>query len=258
MKKSPSTKLKIVLLAFVLAVSLTGCVDLDAHVTVNSDLSGSYEITFLTSDFTDRFLQGNDNQQENSLTEQLKQQGFIITEIKKEGQAGWKATKHVDSFLDESPMDLVNNLKTAYDWTKNQTASLQAVEGSTSSGSTTNSGVTTEWGLFTTTVNADFRFNLLEKNMLSDIPESFQNIFFDKMNLRFHLTLPVEATEHNATQVSEDGKTLTWKLDPTQENHIYLSKSLPNPITWGILLILAIIFLIVFLRKRKRRRASYH
>jgi hypothetical protein len=256
MKINSSKGIRLVLLSLLLVVTLTGCVDVDAHVTVNSDLSGSYEITFLTSSFTDQFLQ-KDSERQDSLKTQLQNQGFTITDIEKEGQAGWKATKQIDSFLDESPTDLVNNIKTAYDWTMKRTASLQAVEGSTDSGTPSNSGITTEWGLFTTTVNADFRFNLLDQNTFSEIPESFQKIFFDKMNLRFHLTLPVEATEHNATQVSEDGNTLTWKLSPTEENHIHLSKDLPNPITWGIILILAIILLIVFLRKRKRRRASY-
>ncbi|SFJ62220.1 DUF3153 domain-containing protein [Thermoflavimicrobium dichotomicum] len=250
-----------VLLLLMVAVLLTGCVDVDAHVTLNADLTGTYEFTFLTSSLADKFLTGNKDNQIEKMKEQLAQQGYQIQEITKDDKTGWKATKNVDNFLKEPPTNLSNNLKTAYDWATKQVASLQGSQPMPPNENGTGSGFTTDWGLFFTTLKMDVHVDakkFQQNSSFDEIPEQWKNMILDKINLRFILTLPVAATEHNATSVSEDGKTLTWKLNPTGDNHIYIAKDVPNPFTWGILLIAGIILLVVLLRKRKKKQTTMY
>ncbi|WP_168188627.1 DUF3153 domain-containing protein [Thermoflavimicrobium daqui] len=251
-KKLPLT----ILICVLFAILLTGCVDVDAHVKLNADLSGTYELTFLTSELANQFMSGTQNNQINQTKEKLAQQGFQIQEITQGEKKGWKATKNVDNFIKEPPTSLGSDLQAAYQWATTQAASLQ---NSTTLANTngSGSGYSIDWGLFFSTLKLDAHFDpsKMQSTALNNIPEQFKKIVFDKMNLRFILTLPVEATDHNATSVSEDGKTLTWKMNPTGDNHIYMAKDIPNPFTWGIIIIFVIVLLIVMGRKKRKRRA---
>jgi hypothetical protein len=60
--------------------------------------------------------------------------------------------------------------------------------------------------------------------------------------------------EHNATSVSPDGKTLTWKIRPGEENPIHMAIRFPNPLTWSVLILTGIILLTVWIIRRIRRK----
>ncbi len=77
------------------------------------------------------------------------------------------------------------------------------------------------------------------------------------------VTLPVKPEKHNATSVSEDGKTLTWDLlSPGTGQVVHAEYKIPSfpfiPLLIALLVILLIVFLFLAVRKRneemKRKR----
>lgn len=78
--------------------------------------------------------------------------------------------------------------------------------------------------------------------------------------LKFKLELPVKPTSHNATTVSEDGKTLTWDLTKLRANEsIHAEFDMPYSIlTWllpviGIILVF-IVVAVVLIKKKKNNK----
>ena len=81
---------------------------------------------------------------------------------------------------------------------------------------------------------------------------------------KFTITLPNKAISHNATSVSEDGKTLIWQWDATQSGNIDFEFSFFNfpiiliAIISGIILLIVIILIIVMIIKRSHKNKDYY
>lgn len=81
-------------------------------------------------------------------------------------------------------------------------------------------------------------------------------------DIKFIVTLPNKPSSHNATEVSEDGKTLTWDLADKDTQNIEFEFSLINPlliyaiIGGAVLLIIIIIILIIIKRKKKKNKEN--
>ena len=80
-------------------------------------------------------------------------------------------------------------------------------------------------------------------------------------DIKFIVTLPNKPISHNATTVSEDGKTLTWDLADKDTQNIQFEFSLINPLLiYGIiggavlLLIIIIILIVVKIKKKKNNQ----
>lgn len=79
--------------------------------------------------------------------------------------------------------------------------------------------------------------------------------------MKFNLELPVKPTNHNATTVSEDGKTLTWDLTKLKGNEsVHAEFDMPSSIlTWllpiiGVILVAIVV--VVLIKKKKSNVAS--
>ena len=80
------------------------------------------------------------------------------------------------------------------------------------------------------------------------------------VTMKYIIKLPVKVGENNASEVSEDGKTLTWNLKAGETNEISFeaeSNYLTTIIMISIAILLVIIILIVvFLNKGKKNKKS--
>lgn len=93
-----------------------------------------------------------------------------------------------------------------------------------------------------------FTFSLGEETEGQDL-----SAYKDMFKLSYVVNLPLKNISNNATKVSEDGKTLTWELDPTKKNDIKYEFSFEQSsniilyvgIAVGILVIGAIIFIAI-------------
>lgn len=80
----------------------------------------------------------------------------------------------------------------------------------------------------------------------------------------FTLTLPNKPIASNATEVSKDGLTLTWKLDPTNNNEVNFSFKMKNKVLTTIILVIGGIILLfgivvgakILINKYKRKELS--
>jgi hypothetical protein len=211
----------------------TGCVQADIHVDIHRDGSGTYQVKVLTNDLILPNL-GN-------VKARLKQQGFQLREISEGSQKGFVAEKKVRSVIKEPPGKTFESLK--------PTGSAPAT------GPKKDGGLNVEHQFFTSRIIYQDVINLSEEMPRQDLAEWI----LKQMNFRFHLTTPLQAEEHNATSVEQGGKTLTWKIDPTKPNPVYVVYVIPNPYTWSVILLLAVIGLAagiiwgIRVRRRKKR-----
>ena len=90
--------------------------------------------------------------------------------------------------------------------------------------------------------------------------------YFDQYNgyMRFNLKLPYKPKEHNAHQVSEDGKTLTWNLLEMKKGdsiHVVFSLSNWTPLIIGLIIalvvIIGIIVAVILMNKKKNAPAAF-
>ncbi|SEN16564.1 DUF3153 domain-containing protein [Lihuaxuella thermophila] len=246
---------KALMIALVMALLLTGCVDASMHITINMNGSGTYEVKVLTNEWV--------LPQFDQLKERLQQAGYQLQEIEQGGKKGWMAVKNVESVLDEPPgKELQDGANTALQFFTRGTASTSGTDARFVAEAPPLQGLDkpfrVENSLFTTTLLFETNVDLTRLNEKMDGWGDLNQLIMDQMRLNLILTLPVKVDEHNATAVSDGGKTLTWKMKPGENNPIHMAIRIPNPITWGILIIagfiLLIIAVVVLIRRRRKRK----
>lgn len=245
------------ILAVLMIVILTGCVDAHMHITVNLDGSGTYEIKVLSNPLVvAQFAE---------FKKQLEQEGYQIRDVEENGKKGWVAVKEVDDLAKEPPLkEMEDSVNSAIRAWAHQVASSDptALAAGAVPFDGLGEGFRVENSFLTTRIVVDTDADMTHlKQGAGNEFGGLENLIFDQMNLNFILTLPIEVKEHNATSVSPDGKTLTWKLKPGEKNPIHMMIEIPNFVGWGILLggillllVLIAIFVIVALKKKRRKR----
>ncbi len=212
----------------VLPFLLTGCFKFSMHLTLNKDGTADMDIIMAASQMLLTMGTGMESSIFGDKREQLDEQGFEITDYSEENMVGFRATKRMQSVEDFSSLGLGDDM-----------------------GLGDQEIFTVEKGALTTTyhLNADINFG----DLLGEESDMMALLAPDML---FILTLPVKPLEHNATSVSDDGKTVEWKLSPTKVNNIQLSARAPNAtaIATGAIVGVALLGLIpvfIFIRKRK-------
>lgn len=202
----------------------TGCVNADYHVIIHQDGSGTYRVKVMTpsviADQLDPFQ------------EKMKNSGYRVREIRKNNHAGWLAEKDVKSVVEDPPGEELKEILGP----SGKTAGLIPFPREGSKGPVRIEKSWFQYRIFLQT-EADLT------HLRADNP--MKRFLWKETNLHFRLTLPLKPEEHNADQVSEDGKTLTWKLDPGEKNPVRVLVKFPNPVGW--VLSLAIVFILLFL-----------
>lgn len=108
---------------------------------------------------------------------------------------------------------------------------------------------------------ADFKLALMEDYMDGTTSAEF-NGMEDLMDATYTVTLPQASISNNATSISEDGKTLTWKLDE-KHSAINYEFSLDGTVNWlmyigiGSAALLVIVILLSLASKNGHRNNGY-
>ncbi|MFC7442364.1 DUF3153 domain-containing protein [Laceyella putida] len=210
-----------------LLFTLSGCVNGHLHVTVRPDGSGIYELKVETN----RLLLT----QFAPLRGRLERFGYQMTEIKHGDDVGWIARKEVKSLKATPPGPEFQTISPL--------AILQVED----------RRIDLQKGIWFHQARLHANVDMTRLNGLN-LPQLNQFVQ-DEADLRFILTLPLKPRVHNATSVSADGKTLTWKIVPGKVTPIDLSVRYPNFIAWGFTLLILILLLITgWMIKRKKRK----
>jgi len=190
-----------------------------------------------------------------SFQDEFKEDGYTITEAKDGDMEGFNAIKHynkISEIKDSKVLDAFrfDKLKQAVDKNKDKTAKGQPdktapqtpATQTPAKENTEKSMVSIQQGLLFDTVSVKTGLNLEPSDSTSSPEVKFLlNNIFKQMELKFILKLPTATDSNDATQVSEDGRTLTWNLALGGSTPINATVTYLNPIkaaSWVAILVL--------------------
>ena len=189
------------LVVSVLLIGLTGCVSLDTNVVINKDKSMEFsmkeeiDLSSMTGD------EGDENATVSDETdiEALKTKGYTVEEYDNEGVKGYKISKKFTS-IDEVTA-------------KNGTETPFIVEKWLDDGNDSNM-FSLKDGVYSA------NWIMAEDDKKAEEMDGVDSELLNSLiNITYTITLPNKPLSHNATSVSEDGKTLTYlvKYDENQK-----------------------------------------
>ncbi len=220
-------KFKTVFLVSLLCIfALTGCVRFDTSIKVKKNGKMDVSMLYAMMDMED-YGYSNDELMTEDERQDLIDEGWTVEEYSEDGYAGYLVSKE-----NLSPDELSDEL---------DDMDMDEVSGGS--------------GNFT--IKRDGAKYIFDLNIFdeSDAQEMISYGSYIKSSggyMTITISLPVSPSAHNATKVSEDGKTLTWdlfELEPGEPIHVEYSlfSIIPILILCGIIVILIAIILVVVL-----------
>lgn len=207
-------------------VMLTGCVNINYELKVNSDGSGdiSYLYTFSKESLSSLGVTAQDMI---GNSKQKAEESDYKTELYEDDNvSGFKASKHLKNLSEDFSLQEAFDSQYVTDSNKNE--------------------FTFEKNMFETTISQNSEINL----------ESMKDIA-SAVTMKYTVKLPSKVKESNATEVSKDGKVLTWDLKGGETNKVEFTTTTINilPIiiicVVVVLLIAGIVLEIIFYKKKK-------
>ena len=203
--------LSLAFLLIVMMVILTGCVTVDYQVTVNKDGTGKISYVY---GFEKSFLEQMGTSIED-MTADMKQtaetEGFSIESYSDDNVEGFRAIKEVE--------DITSGL------------SLSEAFGEANVKDSEDNNIKIEKGLF----GANY-----SQNGVIDL-SSMEDMSMYGVTLKYSVNLPVKAGANNATEVSADGKTLSWELKGGEKNSIEFTAKGAGSIMTIIILVVVLV-----------------
>lgn len=235
-------KLKLFLVGLIL-LGATGCMRVNSNMTINKDKSMDLDIVTAVSNELMKALES-EGESENTFKvsdddkKKAEESGYTISEYNKDNYQGIELKKHISNIDDISTE-------------KKITGKLDAV---------TTSGETKEGSKYLFTVKKGLIKNKYiatidssnEKDTsktvndydLSEEEKKEYEALMKTMEIKFNVTLPNKPLSSNATDISNDGKTLTWDfLKNANINKIEFTFELVN--TANVVIILSIIVIVL-------------
>lgn len=280
-------KLKKVVGILLIITTMTGCVKYKSTMTINADKSMTYEGVYL---FSDKLL-GSMGSENSILTEEEKKsltdRGITVNEKKENGYSGIEVSKKYENidnnsnetgkevimsdFLDEKFDDSVL-FKVEKGFLKNKYTATFKYEANASDPRDTDyedEANDVEAYVDNDEVSTEVITDPGESNTGDDtIVDEDENVDYSdlmglaaEMEFKYIVNLPEKALTSNATETTNDGKTLTWTFEQNAESKIEFSFELKNMTNYYILyggvaagVILLIIIIIVIIKKIKKRK----
>lgn len=289
-------KIKSLCLISVLAFLLTGCVKFNANMDIKKDKSMDFSIIYAI----DTSVFGEMDALEAEDKKELEEQGFTVTEYSKDSMQGYTLTKKVKnidevSSSDDVKYDLSGILNTNEEksyifnvkkgiFKNTYTAKFQFDSADSNLNTTTTDTDETEdteddfdWydtdedeSDFSTDTedDTDWSFDKEENNEEENnsTTNDFSNLDFSSMmasmDLSFNVTLPYAAKSNNATNVNNDGKSLSWTLSNQDASEITfefeLYNMMPIYIIFGIVVLaIIVVIVLIILNKKKNNKNTF-
>ncbi len=218
--------ISLIVIMGILLFVLTGCVNIEYDLTLKED--GSADIAFIYG-FEKEMISEIETSSE-ELCEDIKttatDAGYTVENYSDEKIEGIKATKHVDNASNISLFEIfdgINLEQSEEDKIKIEKKNLKTV------------------------------FSQNGEIDLTTMDETSANM----STIVYKINLPVKAEKSNATETSEDGKTLTWKLKGGENNKIEFEAVKEDGkiiiiISIVLIIIIALIIIICIIKSRKK------
>jgi LPXTG-motif cell wall-anchored protein len=252
--------MKKLMLMFVMAamvVMMTGCMQADYHLTINKDMSGNlaYKVG-VSSDVMALAKNSESGDPLAKLSKEYKDAGYTVKKYKADGYEGFIVSK---SFQDVRKADI--SLKTA---------STKDMEGDTKM------SYHQQKGFFSTKASATIEVDMTTEKLAKELAQSTGEVgdmakgagekemkaalalVGDALDMTFTITMPGKASKHNATKVSDGGRTLSWKLKFGKINKLHVEANAPN--TTNISLVIGGVLIVLvgaYLTLRRRKATTF-
>lgn len=216
-----------------LLFALTGCVNVDYHMTVNSDLSLDVEAVVLTNTNSESNLLSGLSESAvtavlDSYQEQLRASGYDVSDYSKDGAVGFRAAMHCDNIEEISSFGNPSVPMSQLSYGTKHYLFFDRMG--------VNAGLDVHDLLETALANQAYD--------LSGLSGLFTGLLERMAQAEFSLTLPIPVTDTNAA-LSEDGRTATWTVQMNGENVFILEQVVPNmPLLLGGIAAVAVLLFI--------------
>ncbi|MFB5266971.1 hypothetical protein ACE41H_09235 [Paenibacillus enshidis] len=239
------------IVAAALLLFLCSCARGNAHATVHIDRSVDLDVEVSVSENTlsSLYLQ----KAVEDYAQPLEQYGIQIEPLQESGREGFQLHHTFTAPKSDGNTDPAEAL---------EKLSQQLPKGMTLSSAVEKHFFSTDYHL---QLSADFLQMLPDSDQ--SLTKSLKSMNFiakkllaQQLDFSFDLALPIRPLDHNANQVTGNGKTLTWDISPLSENRLELAVRVPNLgriATAAAVVLLAVIALVLFwVRQRKKRSKS--
>ena len=261
---------------FFVALMVSGCVKIDMSMNINKDKSMNLEITEAVSS---KLLESSDDSAFNEKNiEDLKKEGYTVKKYNKDNMVGYTVSKNFSN-IDEfsSTKDVVGDLS-VNDKSKNKKYLFKVTKGflknkykavftSTDTNSvkenmdSTSTETSAQGNVDNTTdatseTNNNFTINVNE----SDLKTVDYSSSLNSMEMNFKVKLPYKAISSNATEVTDNDKTLSWNLLKLNNKNIEFEFELYNMtnvyilIGGGVFVLIVLIVVIIKIKKNKKTK----
>ena len=200
-----------------------------------------------------------------SFQNEFKDDGYLITEVKDGDMSGFNASKHYQNIADIKDSKVLeafrfDKLKQAVEDNKDKDKKEQqpAAPPQAQIPAPKKSMVNIKQGLLFDTISVKTGLNLdpTGSKTSPEVKFMLDNVF-KQMELKFILKLPTATDSNDATQVSDDGKTLTWNLALGGSTPINATVTYLNPIkaaSWAALLLLVCLGVFLYRNYKKHKK----
>ena len=242
-------KLKRYLLVLISIILLSGCAKNNTTMKINKDKSMNLEVQILVIDESKNTLSANFDSAE------IEKRGFKVITTTKDDYSGYKITKKFDNIDelskgDNNVVDISKLLNSDFDFSKLFSKKTD---------------------FFKEVYTASFKYNINDYRLkyvtnetdgAEDDDEEDKTDIKDIMELTYTLVLPNKAKSNDASNVSDGGKNLVWKLSSNSDSKINYSFAFYNykhiAILCGsaLLVVIILIVLLVILKKKKESKGT--
>lgn len=225
-------------------VLLSGCVEVEYHLKINKDASADLQYKFGMNNGLLGLVSSEGENPIEEMRHEAESQGYKVTNYSNEQITGIIASKHFKT-LKEVP---------GFEDLLRKSDSQANIKGETP--------LVIEKGFFKDRYHLDGHIDLTDmKGNSEDDLEGLGNAMLSQVKMRFILTLPYKPTNHNASLVRDDGRTLEWQLIPGQDNKLQMDVVVPNVrnialcVVGAVLLLAGVSVAIIISRNKKKPSA---
>lgn len=237
MKKTVKSMIFMVMMLVTL-FCLTGCANVNYEIRLERNGSGEisytmgYDKTFMASMGVNTSALESDTTLKEMMTDAEKE-GYSVEKYEDNDTYGFKASKKVNNVQEEF--------------------SLQNTIGEEKEES--NDKIVYEKTLLKTKYSQDAKMDLAMAEGTSTQETAMMKAMIGQIKISYKVVLPFKAGENNATTVSEDGKTLEWKMEAGKVNEIkFAAQEDYTVMAMGGMGVIVILIIIVIMNRKGRKK----
>ena len=228
---------------------LTGCIKSETTMVINKDKSMDFSVTYLVADYMLNLSEDDSGtntsegvDEDSDAWKNLKKRGYTLKQYTEDEYTGFQAKKQIKNIDDISSEKDIEVLLTDFledDFKDDKYFKV-------------------EKGFFKNKYTANFVYDLEDETSDEDYDMS---AYTSAISMQYKVTLPEKAIKNNATSVSDDGLTYTWKAPYGKITNISYTFEIPNISSYiiciaGGIIVAGAIFSVIIIKAKKSKKSD--